>query len=32
MKKKRYQPKAKDWAKGIIAILLYVAFLYWIGS
>jgi len=32
MKKKKYQPTAKDWAKGIIAILLYLAFLYWIGS
>ena len=32
MKKEKHQPTTKDWAKGIIAILLYLAFLYWVGS
>ena len=32
MKKEKHQPTTKDWAKGIIAILLYLAFIYWVGS
>ena len=32
MKKQKTQPTKKDWAKGIIAILLYLAFLFWLGS
>ena len=32
MKKKRYQPTAKDWLKGIVAIALLIAFLVWIRS
>ena len=32
MKKEKDQPTAKDWAKVIIVILLYLAFLYWLGS
>ena len=32
MKKKRYQATKKDWAKAIIAIALYIAFLYWVDA
>ena len=31
-KKKRYKATAKDWAKAIIAIALYIAFLYWVDA
>ena len=31
-KKKRYQATKKDWAKGIIAIAAYLAFLYWVDA
>ena len=32
MKKKRYKATKKDWAKAIIFIALYIAFLYWVDS
>ena len=32
MEKKRYKATAKDWAKAIIAIALYIAFLYWVDA
>ena len=31
-KKKKYQATAKDWAKAIVAIALYIAFLYWVDA
>ncbi|MCR5850633.1 MAG: S26 family signal peptidase [Bacteroidaceae bacterium] len=31
-KKKRYKATAKDWAKAIILIALYIAFLYWVDA
>ena len=31
-KKKRYQATKTDWAKAIIAIVLYIAFLYWVDA
>ena len=31
-KKKRYQATKKDWIKAIIAIVLYLAFLYWVDA
>ena len=31
-KKKRYKATAKDWVKAIIAIALYIAFLYWVDA
>jgi len=31
-KKKRYQATKKDWIKAIIAIALYIAFLYWVDA
>ena len=32
MKKKKYQATTKDWAKAIIWIALYIAFLYWVDA
>ena len=32
MEKKRYKATKKDWAKAIIAIALYIAFLYWVDA
>jgi len=32
MTKKTYKATAKDWAKAIIAIALYIAFLYWVDA
>ena len=32
MTKKRYQATKKDWAKAIIAIALFIAFLYWVDA
>ncbi len=32
MKEKRYKPTKWDWAKAAIVILLYLGFLFWIGS
>ena len=31
-KKKKYQATRKDWIKAIIAIVLYIAFLYWVDA
>ena len=31
-KKKRYKATTKDWVKAIIAIALYIAFLYWVDA
>ena len=31
-KKKKYQATKKDWAKAILAILLFLAFLYWVNA
>lgn len=31
-KKKKYQATKKDWAKAIVAIALYIAFLYWVDA
>ena len=32
MEKKRYKATTKDWVKAIIAIALYIAFLYWVDA
>ena len=32
MTKKKYKPTAKDWLKAIIAIALFIAFLYWVDA
>ena len=31
-KKKKYQPTKKDWTKAILAIVAYIAFLYWVDA
>ena len=31
-KKKRYKATKKDWAKALIAIALFIAFLYWVDA
>ena len=32
MTKKQYKPTKKDWTKGILAIVAYIAFLYWVDA